>query len=323
MLKSSAQGRIRPKFCGGQDPRSKSQTITNNQETNFKFSGKHAFWNLNIGDWNLLGHCILPACRQGRVVRYFCCSLMLVFWMLVSAPTVYAISSDAGGFQEANTAYRTGDYAKAVTLYEKLIQGSPKTAVLYYNLGNAYMRLEKLSAAILNYEKALRLDPRNADIHHNLNYARGLREYRVEDTRNWYLKVTDSVLRMVTQREMDTIVLILAFIFLVSAIIYFLSGRGVFWNPVRKFIALILVLGILAAVGKHVQGNLMADAIIMNKECEARYGPSEHDQVAFRMGEGIKVFVMDRREDWSRVLLLNGESGWVKAADIAEVKEST
>jgi SH3-like domain-containing protein len=38
------------------------------------------------------------------------------------------------------------------------------------------------------------------------------------------------------------------------------------------------------------------------------------------MGEGIKVFVMDRREDWSRVLLTNGESGWVRDSDIAEVK---
>jgi SH3-like domain-containing protein len=57
----------------------------------------------------------------------------------------------------------------------------------------------------------------------------------------------------------------------------------------------------------------------MTKECEARYGPSAHDQVAFRMGEGIRVFLVDRREDWSRVLLTNGESGWVRNGDIEEI----
>ena len=35
----------------------------------------------------------------------------------------------------------------------------------------------------------------------------------------------------------------------------------------------------LVAFGKQVQSNLIRDAIVMQKECEARYGPSEHDQV--------------------------------------------
>ena len=235
--------------------------------------------------------------------------------------TVLAATPDLGSvFQEANTGYRTGDYAKAAEFYESLITKDPRVAVFYYDLANTYVRLGKLSRAILNYEKALRLDPRNGDIRENLRYTRGLLEYRVEDSRNWYLKATEIVLKYATEREVYAVVLAVLFVFLAGGILYFLIGRGVFWNPWQRFVAIALLLAVLVAFGKQMQSNVIRDAIVMQKECEARYGPSEHDQVAFRMGEGIKVFVMDRREDWSRVLLTNGESGWVRDSDIAEVK---
>ncbi len=246
------------------------------------------------------------------------CGLVLGVLCAVSVASA-AVSEKSSGFQDANTSYRTGDYAKAASLYEDLIRKEPSVAVYYYDLGNADVRLGKLSAAILNYEKSLILDPRNEDVRRNLSHARDLLEYRVEDSRNWYLKATDAVLRYMTQREAVLGVLAAVFVFLLSGIIHFLSGRGLFWNAWRKGVFVLLLLAGLVAFGKHVQRDLIRDAIVMQKECEARYGPSEHDQVAFRMGEGIKVFVMDRREDWSRVLLTNGESGWVKNAEIAEV----
>ncbi len=246
---------------------------------------------------------------------------MLILGILCSVSVVFAAAPEKGSdFQEANTCYRTGDYAKAASLYAKLIEKEPSVAVYYYNLGNADVRLGKLSAGILNYEKALILDPRNEDARRNLSHARGLLEYRVDDSRNWYLKATGEVLRYMTQREALLGVLIVVFVFLLSGIVHFLTGRALFWNAWHKFIFLLLLLAGLVAFGKHAQRDLFRDAIVMQKECEARYGPSEHDQVAFRMGEGIKVFVMDRREDWSRVLLTNGESGWVKNSDIAEVE---
>jgi len=50
-----------------------------------------------------------------------------------------------------------------------------------------------------------------------------------------------------------------------------------------------------------------------------RYGPSSGDQVAFRVGEGIKAYVVDRSEGWSRIILVDGQGGWVRGNQIAEV----
>lgn len=245
----------------------------------------------------------------------------LLIFLLGILPWAYGEAADVNAvFQEANTSYRTGDYAKAADRYESLIRQNVHLSAVYYDLGNTYVRLGNLSKAILNFEKALRLDPRNEDIRHNLNYTRGLLEYRVEDSRNWYLKISEQILKCVTEEEINIVFFGIVFIFLLGGILSFLMGRGNFWSGWQKFIFVLLLFAGIVAFGKQIQGNLIRDAIVMQKECEARYGPSEHDQVAFRLGEGIKVFVMDRREDWSRVLLTNGESGWVKSSDIAEVK---
>lgn len=250
--------------------------------------------------------------------------LLLRFFLLLgflTTPLCYATTvNESSLFADANTNYKAGDYASAAQAYEALIKQDPHVAVFYYNLANSAVRLGKMSQAILNYEKALCLDPRNGDIRHNLRYTRSLLEYRVEDTRNWYLKATDEILKYFTEKEINGVVLGMVCIFLLSGIWVFVAGRGVFWTPWQQFILVLLICTGLIAFAKQLQSHILRDAIVVQKECEARYGPSEHDQVAFRMGEGIKVFVVDRREDWSRVFLTNGESGWVKNADIAEIR---
>lgn len=86
----------------------------------------------------------------------------------------------------------------------------------------------------------------------------------------------------------------------------------------KTLVVFVVATGALAGL-KHVQVDMIRPAIIMANECNVRYGPSEHDQIAFKMGEGLKVFIMDRRADWSRVLLTNGENGWVHHEDISEI----
>ncbi|OQA57420.1 MAG: Tetratricopeptide repeat protein [Candidatus Omnitrophica bacterium ADurb.Bin277] len=237
-----------------------------------------------------------------------------VFFPIVSS------AQESGKFEEANESYRGGDYGKAAALYEQLAGEDPRTADYHYNLGNAYVRLGKLSEAVLSFEKALLLAPRDPDIRHNLDYARGRLEYQVEDNRNWYLKAADSALSRFTQHEMNFLLLVFIFIFLLSSILFFVFKQTVFWTAPRKFIFAFVLLAALAAGFKYAQLNMIRPAIVMANECEARYGPSTRNQVAFHVGGGIKGFILDRREDWSRVLLMNGESGWIMNEDMAEIR---
>ena len=57
-------------------------------------------------------------------------------------------------FSDANESYRAGNYGDAVRTYEALVANGFESAALYYNLGNAYYKLENIPAAVLNYERA-------------------------------------------------------------------------------------------------------------------------------------------------------------------------
>ncbi|HOG24400.1 MAG TPA: tetratricopeptide repeat protein [Candidatus Omnitrophota bacterium] len=240
-----------------------------------------------------------------------------VLWVLV-CPGVASAQSPSR-FEEANTCYRTGDFEKSAELFEALVRDEPGHPVFLYNLGNAYVRTGKLSQAILAFEKALLASPRNTDVRQNLEYARSLLEYRVDDDRNWYLKVTEVALSYFTQLEANFLALVFLALFLLVGSFYFIFKQPVFWGMGRKILVVfVIATGALAGL-KHVQVDMIRPAIIMANECNVRYGPSEHDQIAFKMGEGLKVFIMDRRADWSRVLLTNGENGWVHHEDISEI----
>src|ERR1051325_9538876 len=51
----------------------------------------------------------------------------------------------------ANEAYAKGNFVKAAEGYEQLIAQDYESAELYYNLGNAYYKLDNIGKAILNY----------------------------------------------------------------------------------------------------------------------------------------------------------------------------
>ena len=82
----------------------------------------------------------------------------IVFFLLVQFVTLGAFAQEAT-IKEAEVAYTKEDYGKAIELYEGLLKTHGESAEIYYNLGNAYYKENKIAPAILNYERALLLDP--------------------------------------------------------------------------------------------------------------------------------------------------------------------
>jgi hypothetical protein len=78
----------------------------------------------------------------------------------------------AAVFAHANRLYEEGGYEEAAAKYEEIVASDLQNGRVYYNLGNAYFKQEKLGLAILNYERAHRLMSRDEDIKANLAYAR-------------------------------------------------------------------------------------------------------------------------------------------------------
>lgn len=246
--------------------------------------------------------------------------LSVLALLLITYAQAWAWSTDQKGrFEAGNKAYRAGDFKQAIDVYQELIREKAYSGVLYLNLGNAFYRNQQTGEAILIYERGLKVEPRNEDIRYNLNYVRSRLEYSIKDTRNWYVKALESLMNRFSAHEAILACLFAYFLIISSWAFVLFFRQGLPWGWIRKFLLIQFVLTLAVAGIKYVQTHMIRDAIVIAKQAEVRYGPSSTDQVSFRLGQGLKVYVVDHQEDWSRILLTNGESGWVKNSLIAEV----
>lgn len=76
--------------------------------------------------------------------------------------------------QQFQTAQGQEDYALAALYFETIVTKGVRNGYLYYNLGNAYLKADRLGEAIVNYRRAERYLADDAELRENLRYARSL-----------------------------------------------------------------------------------------------------------------------------------------------------
>ncbi|KIM02537.1 MAG: hypothetical protein KU28_12390 [Sulfurovum sp. PC08-66] len=64
-----------------------------------------------------------------------------------------------------------GQYAQALTAYQKAIEINPKDDKAYYNMGIAYFNLKKYDKAVTAYQKAIEINPKDAKVYHSMGVA--------------------------------------------------------------------------------------------------------------------------------------------------------
>ena len=74
-----------------------------------------------------------------------------------------AVSAMAEPVADAFSSYEAGDFSKAAREFETALASGPKTAGLYFNLGQALKKGGEAGPAALNLRRALMLDPRLMD----------------------------------------------------------------------------------------------------------------------------------------------------------------
>jgi len=221
-------------------------------------------------------------------------------------------------FSQANEQYARGAYAEAIALYERVRDSGVESPALYYNLGNAYYRSQRVGMARLWYEKALRSDPRDADIKHNLLFLRAL-QGAIAARRGLFEIVRDALTAFLTMDEATIILSIfyLIFITLLIASLY-MRGLAVIW--LRRGSAILLVAAGLWWAGIYARQINTKYAIIITNSADIRNGPGTNFAVGFTMPEGRKVIVLKKYEDWAEIgEPVEGLRGWVRLDAIGEI----
>ncbi len=222
-------------------------------------------------------------------------------------------------FDQSNASYTDGKYQMAIDGYKDILNSGFESAELYYNLGNAFYKLNNIPESNFFYEKARSISPTDEDILINLSYAQNLRIDKIEKlpiTQTQNLKI--NILNLLSERGWSVLLIILAWIACVSFVLYLSvnnsGNKRIFFT---QFIILMIGFIVVFTIN-YEKKNLNNEkfAIIYDKEIEVWSEPNKISELKFLLHEGTKVKQVDTIQDWVNIQLENGTLGWIQSSSI-------
>jgi tetratricopeptide (TPR) repeat protein len=236
-------------------------------------------------------------------------------WYL--ALTIFAATSSVGhadsGWNRANEAYSGGKFEQAKVEYIQLAGRREFSPELFYNLGNAWFRLDDQGRAILNYNRALVLNPAFEEAKANLETA---------------LKIVGNDDPKTIREELGTFadyfVLAASCSFWVTAFClgWLLQKRASLATPLgfMSMFAAVIFLAILAI--SFWVGPGMKDpnrALVVEAATDLKYGPANtaHPVESLQIGQPVEL--ISARGDWTFCRANTGALGWILSRKIERV----
>jgi tetratricopeptide (TPR) repeat protein len=230
------------------------------------------------------------------------------------------LSAQDSLLHQANEDYAKGDFQAAANSYEELLKANGESAIVYYNLGNSYYKLNKVAPSILNYERALLLEPGNSDIRFNLEIAKLKTVDKIEPVGDFFLTEWFRDIQNLLSTNAWSSLSIVCFILLIACLFLFFFTRRVFIKKSAFYIGIglliIVVFGNSFAYNQKKKLTLRNEAIIFIPTTTIKSSPDSSGNDLFILHEGTKVKVKNKIGDWNEIETADGNVGWIKSSEI-------
>ena len=216
-------------------------------------------------------------------------------------------------FNEANDLFLKKNYESAIKLYESIIDRGYENSSVFYNLGNSYFRVEKIGQAIWAYRNAIRLKPRDIDIAHNLKVAEAYRADLI--SKPPILLIHDIYRKIKSSITIYELFFLGGFLLFITSIIWslrmLLKLYNRFFNSIFQYSLFITLIVHIFILDVTFDVKNKEEAVVVNK-VNVLSGPYMGDnKVLFQINEGTIVEILQMKEDWYEIILLDGKKGWV------------
>ncbi len=229
--------------------------------------------------------------------------------------TVVAIGCHAADMQKAAEYYNQGDYDQSVNEFEAVLASGMESSTLYYNLGNSYFRLGKISKAIINYERALKVDPTNEDARHNLEFAKEKTVDKIEVPEEMFLTRWWSGVRNLASADVWSYISIALFSLFVISLLGYVFATGLSLKKCGFAVSVIaLAFSAFTFVLAYQQNAIQTDnthAIIFAPTVTIKSTPDVSGTDLFILHEGTKVKINEYVGSWAEIVTEDGSQGWI------------
>jgi len=219
-------------------------------------------------------------------------------------------------FVTANERYNAGDFSLAIEKYHKILISGNHSSDLYFNLGNAYYKVDSLASAIYYYEKGLKFYPNNADLIQNLQYLNNLIINNIEPINVDVLSNKANYISNYFSLYYWSILCIISgtvssFLFL----LYYFSRSSKIKRKTFTLFVLSYIMTCSILFISFQNYNSQTDfqyAIVFDQSIDVNLEPNSNSEVLFKIYEGTKLEIIeDFDNDWLKIKLLDGQIGWI------------
>ncbi len=227
-------------------------------------------------------------------------------------------------FEEANALYNDAKYYEALDKYKSILDSGEHSAALYFNMGNAHYKLNNIAPSIYYYEKALLLKPNDTEIKNNLAFAKNMTLDAIDTVPEvGFSGLFNRWASYFHYEVWAKISLGLAVLFVILFLVYYFSSatlkkRLAFITSVSCLLLVFVSLALAFHGERLVESN--QPAIVFAKESQIKSEPNLRSTEAFKLHEGTKVQVLDTVNNWKKIKIADGKTGWVMSDDIKLVK---
>jgi tetratricopeptide (TPR) repeat protein len=249
--------------------------------------------------------------------------LLNILLFFLTATSIFATEPKTL-LDSANNAYSKGNFEKAALYYEKILSEGYEAPEVYFNLGNAYYKLDRIGMSVLNYERAKKLSPNDEQINFNLRLANQRTLDKIESGPQLFLNDWwDNVKSMQSERTwgLRSIVCFCLFLFFLG--IFITSGK-LFTKQLGFWLGLVFlffsIISFFTAKSRYNDLMNKNSAVIISSSAEIKNAPSNTGIKLFILHEGSVVAspqtVTTPEGDWVMVQLSPEKAGWVKRSSL-------
>jgi tetratricopeptide (TPR) repeat protein len=220
-------------------------------------------------------------------------------------------------FKQGNKAYSEGNYQDAVDAYLKVIADNMASGEVFFNLGNAYYKLNQIGRSILYYEKALQFLEGDEALEQNLRLARLRIVDKIEPIpklflEEWWIWAT----HIFSIPAIAWICFILFLVAMFTMAFYFIFAKRILkrltWITIVLFaVALAFYLSRIYQFESSDYGIILVSKVSVVSE------PSLTGDEVFIIHEGTKVKINREIDGWLEISLADGKTGWLKSNSLA------
>jgi hypothetical protein len=222
-------------------------------------------------------------------------------------------------FNQANKAYADEDYQQAIELYSNILGEGLESGEVFFNLGNAYYKINDLGRAILNYEKARKYIDGDPALEQNLKLAQLRIVDKIEPIPQLFIVEWWTTLMQIF--SLDTLLWLTFTLF--SLVALFIMGLLMYSK--RIFYRLIWIASILFILFFVITTSVIYEfettkfGVILEKKVSVVSEPDSDGTEVFILHEGTKVKINRTLNDWMEISIPDGKIGWLKQSALAVI----